>query len=162
MPGNSRIKYIHKCIVEYIHIGGASYPEIGLIIYIMCIVKYIDLGGVSCLGIGGLNLYITGNFKYIDVGRGFMPRNRGVEYFRKCTVEHTDVGGASCLGNRGLNTFINYVLEYFLINGLHIPGIGRYFEFFRCGIIEGVQRYKYRRINKLHHFFPVRHSLSVE
>jgi hypothetical protein len=29
MPGNRRVKYIHKCIVEYIDIVGASCPGIG-------------------------------------------------------------------------------------------------------------------------------------
>jgi hypothetical protein len=37
--------------------------------------------------------------KYSDVGRGFMPRNRRVKYYR-CIVEYIDIGGASCPGNR--------------------------------------------------------------
>jgi hypothetical protein len=28
MPGNRRVKYFHKCIVEYIGIGGSSCPGI--------------------------------------------------------------------------------------------------------------------------------------
>jgi hypothetical protein len=28
MPGNKRVKYFHKCIVEYIDIEGASCPGI--------------------------------------------------------------------------------------------------------------------------------------
>jgi hypothetical protein len=29
MPRNRKVKYIHKCVVEYIDIVGASYPGIG-------------------------------------------------------------------------------------------------------------------------------------
>jgi hypothetical protein len=45
--------------------------------------------GLHASVIGGFNICISFNVKYIDVG------------------------GISCLGNRGLSTVVNYVLEFF-------------------------------------------------
>jgi hypothetical protein len=64
---DTRVKYIHKCIVEYIVIVGASCPGIGgLHVYIRFIVEYIVVGGASCPGIGGLITFINHILKYFD------------------------------------------------------------------------------------------------
>jgi hypothetical protein len=58
MPGNRRVKYFHKCIVEYIDIAGVSCPGTGeLSMYIRCTVKHIYVGGVSFLGSTGTNYF---------------------------------------------------------------------------------------------------------
>jgi hypothetical protein len=57
MPGNRRVKYFHKCIVEYIDIGRGFMPGNRRVKYFhKCIVEYIDIGGASCPGIKGLNI----------------------------------------------------------------------------------------------------------
>jgi hypothetical protein len=75
MPGNRRVKYFHKFIVEYIEIVWAS-----------------------CPGIGRLNIYITGILKYIDVEAAQCLGNRRVKCVHKCIVEYIGIVGASCPG----------------------------------------------------------------
>jgi hypothetical protein len=60
MPGTRKDKYFHKCIVDYIVVGGASCLGIGgFNAYTKYIVKYIHMGWASCPGIVGFDIYIT-------------------------------------------------------------------------------------------------------
>jgi hypothetical protein len=64
----------------------------------MCIVKYIVIGGASCPVIAGLNVYITGILKSIDVRVALRLDNGRVKHFFKCIVEYIAIVEASCPG----------------------------------------------------------------
>jgi hypothetical protein len=91
MPCNRRVKYCHKCTVEYIAIVGAS-----------------------CLGMGELNIYIKCIVKYIDGGGASSLCYRRVKYCHKCIVECNDIVGASCPGIGELSVYI-YIYIYIYI-----------------------------------------------